>query len=107
MVSTAKMIEESGYMPKTSSTENASREKNIAEKLSDPKICIEYVAAYLQYFQDRWKEAYPNIDGKTDILATLFNQGEQNPPHSSPRPNGFGEFAKLNYYYMQELLDIQ
>ena len=65
------------------------------------------MAAYLKYWQDRWKEAYPEIDGRTAILATLFNQGERYAPHNDPKPNDFGGIAKENYSYMQELLGLK
>ena len=65
-----------------------------------------YAAAYLKYFQDRWEEQYPEIDGRTAILATLYNQGEKRPPHANPEPNDFGKFARNNYWYVKELMDI-
>ena len=104
-VSTAKMLEDSGYIAKTTFKrtevmlwDSASvwdapgigeviadnREQAIAFRLNSESENVNYVAAYLKYFQDRWKEAYPEIDGRTAILATLFNQGEKRPPHSSP-----------------------
>ena len=30
-------------------------------------------------WQDRWKNEYPEIDGRTAVLATLFNQEEIKP----------------------------
>lgn len=51
----------------------------------------------LKYWQDSWKEAYPEIDGRTAILATLFNQGEKRPPHSNPQSNDFSNYAKGEY----------
>ncbi|MBQ4145373.1 MAG: hypothetical protein IJD36_01975 [Clostridia bacterium] len=127
-VSTAKMLEDEGYIQKTvlSDTYNewhgnnfvkkeiwhapvygyvvGSREKAIAYRLTVESENVNYVAAYLRYFQDRWVDAYPEIDGKTDILATLYNQGEKRPPHSNPTPNPFGVNAKKEYYYMRQLL---
>lgn len=76
-------------------------------KLTDSKINIRYAAAYLKYYQERWKSVYPEIDGRTAILATLYNQGEKKQPHSKPDPNPFGDFAKNNYYYVRELLGLE
>lgn len=53
-----------------------------------------------------WKDAYPEIDGRTAVLATLFNQGERKPPHPNPVPNDFGKQAKKEYYYMRQLLGL-
>ena len=82
------------------------RDKAIAYRLTVESENINYIAAYLRYFQDRWKGVYPEIDGKTDILATLYNQGEIRPPHSKPEANPFGKDAKNEYYYMRELLGL-
>lgn len=68
-------------------------------------IC--HAAAYLRYYQDRWESVYPEIDGRTAILATLYNQGELNPPHSNPVSNPFGDFAKENYYHVRDLLGLE
>lgn len=129
-VSTAKMLEDAGYIEKTTFSHSyqdwhaqgyitkdvwyapaygyveGSREKAIAYRLTNESENVNYVAAYLRYFQDRWKAYYPEIDGRTAILATLFNQGEKNPPHSNPKPGAFGEQAKKEYYYMRELLGL-
>ena len=109
-ISTAKMLEEEGYMPKITVAENERKTENAKriEALNDPETNIRYAAAYLKYFQDRWKEVYPEIDGRTAILASLYNLGEENTsPNSSPKPNPFGEDAKSHYYYVRELLDLK
>ena len=130
-VSTAKMLEDSGYIAKTEYVGNervwtgtlsyytdvwyapaygkvqGSRENAIAHRLTIESENINYVAAYLRYFQDRWKDVYPEIDGKTDILATLYNQGEARPPHSHPVPRPFGIQAKKEYNYMRQLLGLE
>ncbi len=128
-VSTAKMLEDEGYIAKTEyhSMEvygnrivarwktpgheggviyAGSREEAIAHRLTTESENINYVAAYLRYYQDRWKDAYPEIDGRTAVLATLYNQGEQWPPHGNPKPNDFGKQAKSEYYYMRQLLGL-
>lgn len=64
---------------------------------------IEYVAAYLRRIQDHWQEEFPEISGRTAILATLYNIGDKN-PHSDPKSNPFGDYAKENYYHIRELL---
>lgn len=130
-VSTAKMLEDEGYIQKTEYVGTkcvrigvwnyytdvwyapaygkiqGSREKAIAHRLTVESENINYVAAYLRYFQDRWKKVYPDIDGKTDILATLYNLGENaNLPNANPKPNIFGIDAKNEYYYMRQLLGL-
>ncbi len=130
-VSTAKLLEDNGYIAPTTFAYSydlwhtnwyvtkevwyaptygyveGSREKAIAYRLTVEGENVNYVAAYLAFYQDRWKSEYPQIDGKTDILATLFNQGERYEPHSDPKPNAFGKEAKKQYSYMQELLGIK
>ncbi len=128
-VSTAKMLEDNGYIQKTEYSHSfsavsghipyevqvwyapaygyvtGSREKAIAHRLTVESENINYVAAYLRYFQDRWKDVYPEIDGRTAILATLYNQDELFLPHNNPQPNDFGIDAKNEYYYMRQLLE--
>ena len=113
LISTAIGVEDAGYIkPKTEAYETqgngktVSRQEAIAEKLKEPETCIRYAAAYLQQIQDAWKSEYPEIDGRTGILATLYNIGIKN-PHSNPYPNAFGIFAYDNYYHMQDLLGIK
>ncbi len=126
--STAKRIEEEGYMPKTYDSEtrnNAfqnpftgksiyssdtySRDEEIYYKLKDPETNINYAAACLAMLQDRWREEYPIIAGDSAILATLYNNDEDGKkmPHPNPKPSPFGDFAKANYSYMQYLLGIE
>ena len=118
-ISTAKFVEEEGYMPAVSAkhggwqilligfihgTEQMAREKT----LEDPETNIKYVAAYLKYFLDLWENVYPDIYTRTDILATLYNLGHNKThPHSNPEPNPFGEFAEENYSYVLKLLGIE
>jgi hypothetical protein len=110
-ISTAKMLEDSGYIEKTSSyiysamLIEISREEAIADKLLNPETNVRYVAAYLKYWQDRWSEAYSDIDNDIGVLTTLYNQGEKNKPHSSPKPNLFGEYAERNYEHIKMILE--
>ena len=131
-VSTAKMLEDSGYIQKTEcvglepvwidaasyfipvwdapayGTVRGSREKAIAYRLTVESENINYVAAYLAYWQDRWKDVYPEIDGRTAVLASLFNLGKNaNPPNANPKPIPFGERAKQEYPYMCQLLELE
>lgn len=129
-VSTAKEMEDKGYIMKTRYVGKreewhgnnkvmrdvwyapgygnvvGSREDAIAKRLTVDSESIGYVAAYLAYWQDRWKDEYPTIDGSTAVLATLYNQGETRPPHPNPEPTQFGEDAKASYHYMRELLEL-
>ena len=127
-ISTAKKVEDAGYIEKTYQTEmtaylftnpftgNAvystdviSRESNVYDKLINDNTNILYAAAYLALIQDKWKGVYPEIDGRTAVLATLYNIGENGTkgPNSNPGTNEFGKFAKKNYYKMQELLGLR
>ena len=86
-ISTAKKVESKGYMPRIivddfgiSNGEESiivNQENNMrARALMNDKTNIMYVAAYLRYIQDIWKNKYPQISGKSDILGTLYNIGE-------------------------------
>ena len=81
---------------------------NRVKALQDPETNIMYAAAYLKYIQDVWKQAYPEIDGRTAILSTLFNIGVYGKKgiHSVPQPNDFGRFARNNYFHINRLLGI-
>ena len=118
-ISTAKFIEKEGYMPTLSAKDGGwnipligfvhGTEQMVREKtLENSELNIKYAAGYLKYFQDEWKNVYPDIDGKTDILATLYNLGhEQTSPNSNPKPNDFGKFAKENYSHVRKLLGLE
>lgn len=112
-ISTATKIEDAGYMSKTvyyewhGNSRVNNRRAGIINKLQSDKENVRYAAAYLSYFQDLWKDSYPEIDGRTAILATLYNLGEeQTSPNANPQPNNFGTFARDNYYYMRRLLGL-
>ena len=131
-VSTAKLMEDLGYIEKTEylgkrqnwhgnsyimvdywnvpryGIVEGSREKAISKRLTNDKDCIEYVAAYLKYWQDKWKDVYPEIDGRSSILGSLFNLGEKaKAPNPNPTPIEFGLFVKDNYNHMKYLLGIE
>ena len=113
-ISTAKRVEDAGYLPVTHFTEwhgNNSiedRDQGIIYKLLDPQENAKYVAGYLALLIDLWKEAYPLVESDTAILATLYNRGENgrgSGPHSNPKNNGFGGFASRNHEFLGQLLE--
>lgn len=113
-ISTAKTLEDVGYMPKTGAYKvyanrvEVSREEAIADKLTDNKTNVKYVAAYLAYWQDKWKEVFPEINNQPVILGTLYNLGSRaNIPNTNPRSNKFGEYVKSSYRFMRKLLDME
>lgn len=123
-LSTASMLEEKGYMPRMESETKYLLRSNAAggdaimidveaslraNALMDDETNIMYVAAYLSYIQDLWKDEYPEIDGKSDILGTLYNIGEYGSSgiNSTPQSNSFGDTVKENYYKMQKLLGVK
>lgn len=78
-----------------------------AKMLENPEISIRYAAAYCAYIQDIWKNSYPEISGRTAIVATVYNLGhEKTSPNANPKPNNFGTFARDNYYYVRRLMGI-
>jgi hypothetical protein len=112
-ISTAKMLEDAGYMPKTESYKIyanrivVNREETIADKLMNNQTNVRYAAAYLAYWQDQWKDVYPEIAERTAILATLYNLGERaNEPNSNLQSIPFGDFAEENYSHMRSLLGL-
>ncbi len=117
MISTAMKLEDAGYIEKTNYNEwhgnNVvnNRRKGITLKLQDDKTNIRYAAAYLKYITDLWKPVYPEIDGRTAIMATLYNIGEygtrEKGINASPESNDFGDYAKYNYYKAMGLLGIE
>lgn len=114
-LSTAKMLENKGYVSKTTrknggwkvgnkiiyGTEKMARTKRL-EKNSEN---VKYVAAYLKYWINVWKPTYPNIYKDPAILGTLYNLGDRaKKPNKSPKPNDFGKFVKKKYSYVGGLL---
>ena len=121
-VSTAVMLEENGYIAKTEFShivenlwyapgvgyvEASNRNEAIAIRLTSESESINYAAAYLSYWQNVWKNEYPEIDGRSAILGTLYNLGDRaNDPNPNPSPNDFGINVRNEYEYMRELLQI-
>ena len=110
-VTTALMLENKGYIEKSprviiNGQEMISRWEEIVTRLMDNQTNTKYAAACLKYYQDRWRKKFPEIHGRTAILATLFNQGEKKPPHSNPSPNSIGNFAKNNHNHVRSLLGL-
>ncbi len=112
-ISTARMLEDMGYMEVTrpykiyGNRMEVSRDEAIADKLLDNETNINYIAAYLKYWQDQWEAVYPQISGSPDILGTLYNVGvEANAPNTNPQTNPFGYSVGENYNYMRELLGL-
>ncbi len=117
-VSTAKLVEDKGYIPKVSATERGwdlpvigpvhgtetmAREK----RLENNQINIMYVAAYLRYWQDVWEDVYPQISNDPAILGTLYNLGvNANAPNKNPQSTAFGDYVMENYTYLGELLGL-
>ena len=104
-VSTAIMLEDSGYIENTSNSFPFSRKLGIAAKLEyQPEYNITCVGAYLAYWQDVWKDTN-DISKSPAILATLYNLGKRaNLPNNNPRANGFGRYIASNYFYVKSLL---
>ena len=69
-VSTAKMLQEKGYMPESTTSIfeilcGIRKNEKIAIELGENKINIQYAAAYIKYMKEEWAEVYPEIE--TDI----------------------------------------
>jgi hypothetical protein len=113
-VSTAKMLEDNGLIERTESfssadidfTVNIPREQMIAYKLSDDKKNIRYAAAYLKHHQDRWRNKFPEIGGRPDILGTLYNLGDR-PPTATPESVPFGDYVQENYEHVKNILGVE
>ena len=107
-ISTAKYLEEKGYMPvikgRWSFIVYFSANEIRAMLLQDNYYCILYAAAYLQLLADLWKDDFPTIELRPDIWGSLYNLGHGKKPHSNPQPNSFGELVGIYYDHMGELL---
>jgi RHS repeat-associated protein len=114
-ISTAQKMIDQGYMPglDTYNWEVAgfdfssvmNDEQKITMLLSNEEYNTQFVAAYLQYHIDQWKDKYPNItdDDKINILATLYNRVEVE-PHANPGENDFGKKVKENFEHVKSIL---
>ena len=115
-MSTAKYLEEQGYVPATSAeeggwdipvigfiygTETMARYQRLLNDASN----VFYVAAYIKCLEDLWVEEYPEISTSSDILGSLYNLGHEKVPHDDPRPNWFGEAVEFFYDLMEETLN--
>ncbi len=117
-VSTAKIVEDMGYIPKTSATEGGwefpvigpvhGTETMAREmRLENNQMNIMYVAAYLRYWQDVWEDVYPQISNDPAILGTLYNLGvNAKAPNKSPQSTPFGDYVEENYAYLGQLLGL-
>jgi hypothetical protein len=111
-VSTAKMLEDGGLIEKTESFSsiefgmNIPRENMIAYRLTDDKQNIRYAAAFLKLFQDQWKEVFPEIGSRADILGTLYNLGYRQ-PNATPEASPFGDYVLEHYDHVKLILGIE
>jgi len=105
-ISTAKFLEDKGYMDRTKGTVFSSRNEKILIKLWDDEINVNYTTAYLKYFQDTWQAAYPNISNDPAILGSLYNLGHSKTPHANPQSNWFGDYVQQHYNAMSYLLGL-
>lgn len=61
------------------------------QMLLTPKGSLLLAAAMLDALRAHWRRGGFPIDGRPEILATLYNLGyERSRPHGAPRPNDFG-----------------
>ena len=118
-VSTAKYLEENGYLPKVQQEDETSMNRSLVDclipcvnedskmrglRLEDDKWNIQYVAAYIKCLQDIWSEDYPEISADTAILGALYNLGHNKIPHDSPQSNWFGDYVNKYYQLMGDAL---
>ena len=127
-VSTVRLLEDTGYVEKTTSTWweekffHISRTDKIAANLENDEKNIRYVAAYLRFMMNRWENEYPDIDDDIVIQGTLYNRGHEKRgkgilryifgignepllPHANPGSDLFGEKVGEYYDLMGELLE--
>jgi hypothetical protein len=111
-ISIAKMLEDNGYIENTIwftvGGNRMTRKMGIACKLDIDKKNTRYVAAYLKYFQDKWKEQFPEIGERADILGTLYNIGHNlTTPRATPESTLFGDFVQKNYDHVKNILGLE
>ena len=118
-ISAVKFLEDNGYVPKITETISMGGGYALTPhqqryvRLAIDSNNIEYVAAYLKYFQDTWENAYPNIKNNAGVLGTLYNNGPYDSsgklrtPHANPQPSpGFGSCVQQHYNAMGYLLSL-
>ena len=128
-VSTARLLEDEGYVEKTTATWyeklfGMDRNAKIAAELEDEEKNICYVAAYLRYQTDIWEKEYPEITEDVAVLGTLYNLGHEKrgegilgyifgfgnaprTPHSNPETNSFGNDVEAYYDLIGKLLESE
>ena len=99
---------------------NANREKELFNRLTDPKdhyYSYLYTALYIREVESQWKSAGFDISKNPEIAATLFNIGFDNSkPNTTPAVGGtainlggktylYGELSS-NFYNSEELADV-
>ena len=104
-ISTAAMLVNKGYVDKEKVGIKDNFDVSYVNSLRDDKNNTIFVAAYLQYLIDEWKDEYPDIVNDIGVLSTLYNQGVGE-PHSDPESSqGFGIKAQQSYTYVKSLLE--
>lgn len=93
-LSTAEYLEENGYVPKTSAEEGGWNIPLIGFVHGTETMARE---KRLENLEDIWKDEFPTISERSDILGSLYNLGHEKEPHSNPKANWFGE--KVDYFY--------
>lgn len=108
-VKTAELLEK--YYPNLKShyKEDSFTNTNIARigRLRNPLINVRYVAAKINFTQERWAKAGLDIQNRPEILGTLYNiEDVEKPiePHPNPKANEFGNGVKNNYDRIKKLL---
>ncbi|MCX4247869.1 PAAR domain-containing protein [Paraliomyxa miuraensis] len=82
-------------------TEQMARE----QRLEDNEFNLLYAAAYVRYFENTWREDFPQIGERADILGTLYNLGhESTSPNPTPNANDFGHAVSDSQLLMALLL---
>ena len=111
---TAEAIEEAGLMPVIAPVllhdpsgfrHVYSSVQDRLNALRDPRTNVMYAAAYLRHQTNRWKDDFPEISNRPDILATVYNRTDTK-PHDSPGSNEFGRFAAHNHPRMKNILGL-
>ena len=91
-ISTAELLENQQYIEKSRSRWDR------VWRLTDKKVNIRYVAAYLAYVRDIWVEQCPYFETRPDIWWTIYNTGNIN-AHPNPAPGLLGNEANAYYSY--------